>query len=243
MSDYPRARFLLLQARRPKDPTAAHEHACFAESLNVPTGDILVHNLLSGPPSQESMENRLLLIGGSGEFSVLDNHPFVRTFLQLLDLEILQRKRPAFASCFGFQGLVIAAGGTVIHDSPNTEVGTFEITLTDTGCRDPLLGTLAPAFFAQEGHKDRADQLPAGIVNLAYSERAPFQAFRVDGAPIVATQFHPELSRAANTKRYLWYHEQYGQANVREDDVLSTMEETPEATALLQRWVAEATSE
>jgi GMP synthase (glutamine-hydrolysing) len=243
MTDSPTPRFLLLQARRPEDPTAAHEHACFAESLNVSLGDIQVHNLLSGPPSQESMENRLLLVGGSGEFSVLDKHPFVRTFLQFLDQEVLQRKRPTFASCFGFQGLVIAGGGTVIHDSPNTEVGTFKITLTNAGCKDPLLGALAPSFNAQEGHKDRADQLPAGITNLAYSERAPFQAFRVDDAPIVATQFHPELSRAANTKRYLWYHERYGQANVHEDDVLSTMEETPKATALLRRWVGEATSQ
>jgi len=231
--------FLLLQSRRTTDPTAGHEHECFAESLNVPLKQVQVHNLVEAMPTPNLLDNKLLLLGGSGEFSVLDSEPFVRKFIELLENEVLRNKRPTFCSCFGFQALVLAGGGSVIHDTPNTEVGTFELTLTDAGTSDPLMASLGPSFKAQQGHKDRADRLPSGIQNLAYSERVPYQAFRVTDAPIFATQFHPELSMAANTKRYLWYKERYGKVDVDNDAVLSSMEETTESTSLLRRWVAE----
>ncbi len=35
-----------------------------------------------------------------------------------------------------------ALGGDVIHDPDNTEVGTFEVELTDAGRQDPLFGDL-----------------------------------------------------------------------------------------------------
>jgi len=242
MSSNQDPQFLLLQSRRPTDPTAAHEHECFAESLDVPMERIRVHNLLMGMPAPQDLDDHLLLLGGSGEFSVLDSEPFVRGFLDLLEHEIVANSRPTFCSCFGFQGLVLAGGGSVIHDTPNTEVGTFELTLTEAGLADPLLTPLAPSFKAQEGHKDRADRLPTGMDYLAYSSTVPYEGFRLEGTPIFATQFHPELSMEANTKRYLWYSERYGKVDVDNDAVLGSMEETVGATLLLRRWVEEVCS-
>ena len=232
--------FLLLQARQDNDPMALHEQKCFAETLAVPTERMRCHNILHGPPSDKVMEEvDLLLIGGSGEFSVTDTYPFIHQFFDFLADISIRRQLPTFGSCFGFQGLVVAAGGRVVTDTSRAEVGTFRITLTDAGRKDPLFGHVDGAFTAQLGHKDRATVLPSGLENLAYSERVPYQAVRVSGTNVVATQFHPELTKQANTMRYLRY--QAGYSVTKElrdsDSVLSSMQDSPHASELLPRWV------
>ena len=217
---------------------AAHEHTCFVETLGMGQSDIDTWDLTSGTPNEETYADYdALLVGGSGQFSVLDPDPFIKDFLDFLADVVVDRKVPTFASCFGFQGLVLAGGGVVITDKDNAEVGTFDITLSAEGARDPLLAPLAPGFRAQLGHKDRADSLPAGMTCLARSERAPIQALRVDDTAIFATQFHPELDREANTARYLRYWEEYGTGDASDDPGLRSMRDTPEASALLPRWV------
>lgn len=231
--------YLLLQARNPGDPTAEHELSCFAESLGVPAADIVVHSLLEGPPDQRALEgSRALLVGGSGDYSTLDNLEWVHQFISFLGDELVANQRTAFCSCFGFQGLVIAGGGEVIKDAANTEVGTFQLYTTEAAGDDPLFASLGATFNAQLGHKDRAARLPAGIENLAYSKRCPFQAFRISGTQIVATQFHPELSREANLHRYLRYQEEYIRSGGSTDSgaVTDSMAESEEATDLLRRW-------
>ena len=41
---------LLLQARLPDDPMAAHEHQCFASQAGLPPDHVVCHDLLQGPP-------------------------------------------------------------------------------------------------------------------------------------------------------------------------------------------------
>jgi GMP synthase (glutamine-hydrolysing) len=234
--------FLLLQARKVDDQVARHELECFVESLAVSHDAVAVHDLLSGAPSDAQLEQvDMLLIGGSGDFSVLDNEPFIHAFLDFMSSRVIARSFPTFCSCFGFQALVLAGGGEVIRDAVNTEVGSFEIQVNSAGAGDSLLGSLAPRFYAQLGHKDRATRLPAGMTSMASSERCPHQALRVDGTQVFATQFHPELSKDANIYRYLRYREGYarGGNDPGEDRVLSSMKDTPSATALLPRWVKE----
>jgi len=231
--------YLLLQARNDGDPTAEHELTCFAESLDVPASEILVHSLLQGPPDSQLLNgSRAVLVGGSGDYSTLDNLDWVHQFIRFLDDELVANKRPSFCSCFGFQGLVLAGGGQIIKDAENTEVGTFQLHATDVAAEDPLFAPLGTTYNAQLGHKDRATTLPAGVENLAYSERCPFQAFRIKGTNIVATQFHPELSREANLHRYMRYKEAYIRSggDTDADTVTETMADSPEATDLLRRW-------
>ncbi len=237
----PVAKFLLLQARNPGDPMAAHEVDCFADALSVAQGQITAWDLLSGVPGKRELDLvDYLLVGGSGDYSVLDSDPWLRDFLDFLDNVVVNKKVPTFASCFGFQGLVMAGGGTVVKDPSNAEVGTFEIRLTIQGQADPLLGPLAPSFDAQLGHKDRADRMPSGMSHLASSERVEVQALRVGDLPIIATQFHPELDRAANEHRYRAYLDNYGHTSAANaDDVLLGLKETPDATDLLPRWLDE----
>jgi GMP synthase (glutamine-hydrolysing) len=232
-------RFLLLQARNPGDPGKDHEQQCFAETLGVPPHSLRYWDLLEGPPQQHDLaEVDLLLVGGSGDYSVLDNLPFVHQFIDFLSDTLVPQNLPTFASCFGFQALVMAAGGQLVRDPAQAEVGTFDISVTDAGRDDPLLGSLFPSFKAQLGHKDRVEQIPAGLTSLAASERAPCQALHVTGTSIYGTQFHPELTRESNIYRFNLYRERYeGSAAEDSASVLDSLEDTPGASALLPRWV------
>ena len=234
------ARFLLLQARRSDDPMASHERGAFAEALGVDASAVTPHDGLTSFPDSATLERHHgLLIGGSGDFSVTGDEPFLPPFFDFLRRTVLQARFPTFASCFGFQALVVAGGAVVKTDKEKGEVGTYPIVLTPAGLADPVFGPAGETFLGQLGHKDSALELPPGFVHLARSERAPYQAFRIAGTQTVATQFHPELTVAGMTTRYLTYLEAYrlrlpepGQP----DPVLDALRHAPESVALLPRW-------
>jgi GMP synthase (glutamine-hydrolysing) len=148
---------------------------------------------------------------------------------------------PVFASCFGFQALVLGLGGDVVADEDNAEVGSYRIRLTEAGQQDGFFGVLPSEFMAQLGHKDRASRLPDQLQCMAYSEKAPVQAVRMAGRPVFATQFHPELTGYNNRQRFLGYMEQYGRLFGEEEAQrrLDSHVDSPEANSLLRRFVDE----
>lgn len=202
-------KYRLLQARLPKDLVKAEERASFATKLGVPVEDVLPYDLIAGAEVDAVLDGvDAVLVGGSGEFGVTDDAPWLPAFFDTLGA-IADRGFPMFASCFGFQGLVVALGGEVRPDPPGSEVGSYELELMPEASEDPLFSTLPAQFVAQEGHKDRALSLPSQLVHLARSERCPYQAVRVAGKPVWATQFHPELSGDENAQRFARYFELY----------------------------------
>ena len=227
--------FLLLQARDPDDEMLSQEQRCFADKLGVGVESIAAHNLIAGPPELSwPLDSRAVFIGGSGDYLVSrGNLPRFADTLEYLR-RLVDAGHPMFASCFGFQCLVAALGGVIIHDVENAEVGTFEITLTEDGRTDPLLGRLPATFAAQEGHKDRAQELPRAAVHLASSRRSAYQAFRLADRPVWATQFHPELNRDENRERYERYLEHYrGQIGTGPRDEGVSFRESRESETLL----------
>lgn len=233
-------KILLLQARKADDPMAAHEHGCFVDQTGVPADNVVVHDLCGGPPSLAELRGYdALMVGGSGDYYVSDgNLPRFKAFLDFLR-EVVAAGHPTFASCFGYQSLVAALGGEIRKDVAGTEVGTYVLTLTADGRSDELFSDLPGRFNAQLGRKDRAVRLPEGIPNLASSEACPFQALRIRGAPIWATQFHPELDRATNADRYLHYLEGYA-THMSDDDranALDRFRDSPETSRLLRRFI------
>ena len=202
--------FLLIQARKLDDPVRGEEIDAFAERAGVSRERIRPVDMTRDKLGMSVTEGvDAVLVGGAGQYSVLDDDPGIRGGIDFLG-ELACRGFPTFASCFGFQALVLALGGEVICDEDNAEVGTFEVSLTDEGAADPVFGGLPPSFQAQEGHKDRASVMPAGVLNLARSELAPYQALRVIGKPVYATQFHPELDQASQKLRFERYMPEYG---------------------------------
>jgi GMP synthase (glutamine-hydrolysing) len=135
--------------------------------------------------------------------------------------------------------IVKALGGDVHYAPQHTEVGTFPVTLTDAGRADALFGALPTTFRAQLGRKDRATRLPAALVNLASSENAPYQAARVPGQPIWATQFHPELTKETNLARFRRYMDGYAASMSAEAiaAAFARFDDSPEANQLIGQFM------
>lgn len=231
---------LLLQARDPSDPMRLEERRSFAEKAGVDEEQFVPHDLLTGPPSIEDVRRHdTLMVGGSGDYYVSKGN--LPQFDALLDLlrEVVDLGHPTFASCFGYQLLVEALDGEIVHDPGRTEVGTYELTLTDEATEDELFSFLPRKFAAQLGRKDRAGRLPPKAVNLAFSDLCPFHALRIPRKPIWATQFHPELSCEENKARFMYYLEGYGAAMTPEQrrEALDRFDESPEANQLIPRFI------
>ncbi len=234
------AKILLLQARGLDDPARAEEVRSFADRCGVDASQIKPWDLLEGPPPlAEIRRHDTLMVGGAGEYYVSKaNLPHFQRLLERL-AEVVDTGHPTFASCFGFQCLVVALGGEIVHDADNMEVGTYQITLTADGREDELFGRLPPSFPAQLGRKDRAGGRWDGVIGLASSQRCPVQALRIPGKPIWASQFHPELDRESNLGRYHRYLDGYAAVMTPEERqrTLENFHPSPDANDLLKRFL------
>jgi GMP synthase (glutamine-hydrolysing) len=229
----------LLQARLPSDPVREEERASFAARIGIAPEQIEPYDLLSRSLDLEPVTAGvdLLLVGGSGAFGVTNDTPWMHPFIDLM-AQMADTDTPMFASCFGFQALVVGLGGTVRPDPDSAEVGTFALSLTAEGKSDPLFSALPPTFNAQEGHKDRAFDLPSPLVHLAKSARTPFQAARVVGKSIYATQFHPELTHTDNRDRFMRYFDMYQSAFGADEAqaIADAFDASDDSNALLRRF-------
>ena len=230
-------RDILISLRDPSDPMALQELRCFRDTTGLPELEI-VH--ASATPLGDRLldESRVLFFGGSGAYSVLDEHVWVRNMLDFL-VAVVEHKVPAWASCFGFQGLALALGGEVTRDDDRQELGAFPIDLTEAGRGDPLFGGLPGTFHAQLGHHDHVDRLPSGVTLLATGRKIRNQAFKVDDAPFWATQFHPELSKATTTERWNYYRAHYADGDRAHaiDKLMAESPETLEVQTVLRTFV------
>jgi GMP synthase (glutamine-hydrolysing) len=199
-------KILLLQARHSHDTARFDERRSFARQAGLDEEQVIPFDLLTRAPlTSDIVKYDALMIGGSGDFYVSKrNLPGYEQVLNTLN-EIVDHGHPTFASCFGFQLLVAALGGEISYDERSMEVGTYQIDLTEDGKKDELFGQLPKHFMAQLGHKDRVDQLPSKVLNLATSQNSPSQSIRIPDKPIWATQFHPELSAEENLRRFRQY--------------------------------------
>jgi len=238
--------YRLLQARTSDDPVRSEERLAFAQKLGVTTEQVLPFDLLTGDANYARVTEgvQAVLVGGSGEFGVLDEVGWMPSFLATMK-HLAQHRFPMFASCFGFQALSLALGGDVQTLAERSEVGTYDLTLTPGGQCDPLFSELPTPFVAQEGHKDSVIELPPGCTPLASSQRCPHQALRVDGALIYATQFHPELDdleqRARFSRYFSLYQTIFGESRARA--ILDEMRPSPDANNLLARFHALVSAE
>ena len=232
-------RYRLLQAREADEPTRAEEHAAFADKLGIPADAIASFDLLTERPTFDRVTAGVdaVLVGGSGRFGINDDTPWLPAFIDVLG-ELAARDYPTFASCFGFQGLVVALGTSVVSDPTCSEVGTYEVSTCTAAASDPVFSFLPAHFAAQMGHKDSAAALPSGAVHLVQSNRCAYQAIRL-GNNVYATQFHPELSCADNRQRFQRYFTEYSAAFGEQEarSILDAFRPSPEAVQLLPRFV------
>jgi GMP synthase (glutamine-hydrolysing) len=232
-------RMLVLQARVSGDPMAEHERRCFVERSGLPDDRVVPHDLCAGPPTLAGLrEFDALTVGGSGDFYVSrEDLPRFDATLEFLRV-VVDRGFPTFASCFGFQCLVRALGGSLVYDPARAEVGTFLVTRTPEAADDELFSHLPPSFQAQMGHNDRVESFPDGAVHLASSARCRYQALRIPERPIWATQFHPELDRETNVDRFRRYLAAYGPHDrASMEAAIAGFRDSPETSGLLRRFL------
>jgi len=232
-------RALLVSLRDPHDPMSLQERRCFADRAELPIDAVDLWPMAEGRPDRGRLAGYdAIFFGGSGAYSVLDDVPWIRDGLRTL-VDVAELRVPAWASCFGFQGLALALGGEVIRDDARQELGAYEIALTDAGRADPVIGVLPPVFWAQEGHHDHVMGLPNGVTLLAVGQNIRNQAFRVDGTPFYASQFHPELTVETTVERFLHYAALYAEPGAADAVVthLRSGLDTPEMGSVLGRLV------
>ena len=231
-------RFLLLQVRNADDPMRQHERLAFTRALAIDQDRCETVDLLSARPSSAQLAaTDVVLLGGSGDYSATGEGDWLDRSLDLLR-ELVELGQPTFASCWGFQAMARAMGGTVTNNPDTAEVGTHQLFVTTAGRDDPIFGSIGQSFLAQMGHEDCVSVLPETATLLAFSERNTHQSYRIDGAPIYCTQFHPELTRAdlhLRVKAYPQYIERI--TGMTPEEFIATLEETPRAEALLRRFV------
>ncbi|MFN2278979.1 MAG: type 1 glutamine amidotransferase [Candidatus Promineifilaceae bacterium] len=233
-------KILLLQARHIDDLARHEERQSFADRAGLDPEQIVPFDLLEDTPTLAEIRRcDALMVGGSGAYSVSKkNLPNQRGVMQVL-AEVVDIGHPTFASCFGFHLMVEALDGEISYSPECMEVGAFELSLSADGHADELFGYLPERFMAQLGHKDRAARLPHGVLNLASSERAPYQALRIPGKPIWATQFHPELTVDDNLLRFSRYKDVY--AELYSPPELKTLVDgfvpSPETEELIPRFI------
>lgn len=230
-------KILLVQVREDQ-VMKSHEISSFRQSGNLRDDQLISHDLLEQPLVLSALgEYDAMIIGGSGDYSVLDRIPNTDSLAALLR-EARKRNFAVLAACWGAQFVANTFGGRVIRDRASQELGTVQITKEPAGRADLLFKDLPEEFVAQAGHNDRVAILPDDAILLAQSSLCPVQAFTFpDWTRMYALQFHPELDKEDLLLRLLHYKDNYANDQAAIDQVITTLQETPESSALVSAWI------
>ena len=215
------------------------EVGCFSRALGCDRDQMRTFDLTLGRELDHLILRGidLVLIGGSGDYSVAEGGPWwpaTEKSMQLLH----DANRPLFASCWGFQAMSRALGGQVVTDLSRAEIGTISVTLNTPALDDPVFSAVPREMLVQSGHQDIVDRIPADAVCLASSDRVVNEAMTFPGRPIYATQFHPELTREDFVQRIITY-PQYIETTtgIGLEEFIAGCRDTPESNSLLRRFI------
>ncbi len=233
---------ILIQVR---DDKAAlfQEHICFLEVMDLTPNNLVSYDLISKPKIhwKDIEKFDYVILGGAGHHSVLERYNFT-PYLEDLIIKIVDRKKPFFGACYGFQFLAKTLGAKVVEDISRAEVGSFKIYQTKEGLKDPIFSKLPESFWANSGHVDHIDIPPKDMIVLAKSERSPVQAGRVKDTLIYGTQFHSELNRKRLIERLLMYKHRYIPDKESVRKFYTSLKETSEPIKILPAFLKEVSN-
>jgi GMP synthase (glutamine-hydrolysing) len=232
-----RLRLVLIQVREGGVPLR-QEQGCFIERCRLARRQFRFINVVDEPQIrwQHVQEAHAVIIGGAGAYSVTEHHPFTEPLREVL-LELIERDRPVFGSCWGHQFMAAATGGSVIEDPERTEIGSLPLRLTATGRNDPLFEGLPDRFYVQLGHKDRVTSLADGWLDLAATDLCPYQAIRLADKPVYGTQFHSEMNEDRLRERLDVYCDSYVPEREKYLEIIRRLRPSIEADGLMRRFL------
>jgi GMP synthase (glutamine-hydrolysing) len=134
----------------------------------------------------------LVVLGGPMNVEDQADRPHLKVEMHAIE-QALRQGKPVLGICLGAQLLAHVLGAPVRrHERP--EIGWYDLSLTEAGTSDPVLGALGPAATVFQWH-GRSFALPDGAVHLARTQSCEQQAFRW-GESAYGLQFHPEVDEA-----------------------------------------------
>lgn len=185
--------FLILQLRK-IDLAADGEFQAFLKYGDLSTAEVhRVRMEKDGVPKINLEDYSGVIIGGGPNCINDKEQPNFYDDLKKLHKEIVEKDFPYLGNCYGLGFMTHTMGGEVTKGGCYAEpVGGTNVSLTDEGKEDKLLGNIDERFLAFNGHKEGVSKLPEGTVLLAKSDTTPVHMFRLK-ENIYATQFHCEL--------------------------------------------------
>ena len=144
---------------------------------------------------------------------------------------------PTLGICYGHQLLAHALGGQVIFHPGGREIGTTEIVHTEAAQADRLFSRLPGRYQAHVSHSQTVGKLPPDAVILAASNFEAHHAVRF-AENAWGVQFHPEFSSQVIAQYLQLRSKQIMAEGIDVEALLAGVTETPEAAALLKKFVA-----
>lgn len=134
-----------------------------------------------------------IVLGGSRHNPVAgEEWPWIKNIYKYLQVAT-KKDIPILGICGGLQFTVRAMGEDVVYNPKGREFGSFKISLSKDGARDPIFKGLSKNIMAQLSHRCMAKKLKRGWKLLAFSKICPIQAIAI-GPNIRLVQFHPEMT-------------------------------------------------
>ena len=117
-----------------------------------------------------------------------------------LDLSLFRGKKPILAVCYGAQYLAHFFGGEVAPSDVREYGRAHLIYLKEN---EPFLADIPANSQVWMSHSDTIKALPIGGVRLASTPDVENAAYRIEGEPTYAIQFHPEVYHSTDGKQFL----------------------------------------
>jgi GMP synthase (glutamine-hydrolysing) len=212
------------------------ERESFLRALRISPAQFVVVGVHGAAPTPAMLNGVDAVIVGGSKLSVWEEIP---NGVALADVvkSARAKKIPILGVCFGAQFIAHVFGGKVVRDNAREERGTFEITVTDDSFTDMLFADAPFSFLAQCAHQDCIVAPPPGAVVLASSKACPVQAFTIPGTDVYGVQFHPERSKSDYERANAMRLRSGLMPKEKIDAINATLKETPEAEALLAKFI------
>lgn len=232
------SKYLIIQIRE-SEKIKQEEFESFVKYSKATKEEFDSYDLFKDPPLGPELisQYKAIFVGGASDASVLkpEKYTFVPSLIEFLN-HCVDKSIPTFASCFGFQAAILALKGKITHQAKDYEMGTYSISLTPEAKEDSIFKDTPDGFFGISVHKEKATSLPDNCIKLAYTDNC-IHAFKVEGKPFYAFQFHPELDRQTLVDRLAYYQSQYTENPEHYQEVIDSTVETPESNDLVRKFI------